>query len=520
MPRPKTGKGARVIDADRTGGVPQAPAASSGGSVYASPSSILTEGAFIQYPKPTFVDSPFGQRYVADKAKPMLQLDTLVRVIHTAFTAKGYATYGTVTSHVQGITDTSQVLSDWYGLVRDMGKRNLKYKHLPTTLSDTTWLLDYLNVYHYWASNTWMLLNLNRLPMYNQGFATLTSYLPKYMSRISRLWRRGSALRMSPLLKGAAIRDGGILSNVECAPTIRIHTPFFLRAAGSGGPTLTGIAAQGVSVLAVDANLATLVANLEAAERWLEVGNASDDFIAMKDLIDMTVDIVPGTWETGLPKGEDAPGLVSDWTVFNDLFLRAELTKDIVTAGTDRWIIFPTAEMTQYGFGRIPILGRGTPNAIYDFTLFGSPKFAYFEADKASHAENVDTDVVIPGTNFWLTDIGAAASQDIRNVFGVKSGDGVRESLIVVGGGAETYFDAFDVNTASAVRIFEEDDTLRRKHYLKSLRYHDRDSFPGSDLEREVVESRHDYLFYAEAEDFGWNNALLWAQALGIPYFK
>jgi hypothetical protein len=105
-----------------------------GGSVMGQ---LITEGTFLQHPNPTFVDSPFGQRYVSAKPKALIQNDVLVRSCALAFTIRGYADTGTVdTLNVQGTGDAELLLQDWYTLVRDMAKRSLKYKHLPTTLTD------------------------------------------------------------------------------------------------------------------------------------------------------------------------------------------------------------------------------------------------------------------------------------------------------------------------------------------------------------------------------------------------
>jgi hypothetical protein len=506
-----------AADSQRDGSVPLSPGGGGGGSAITG---VLTEGSFIQHPKPAFVDSPFGDRYVSIKPLPVSYTDVAARCTLWAFSVRGYQDYGTFTlGSPPGVKDGEQVLQDWYGHVRDMGKRALKYKHLPTTLTDSDMLIYWMDVYFYVVANLTTLLNLNRLPQYNAGCAYLSQYLPRYMSRVTRLWRRTSALKAPSFLKAHAIRSGLIIGQDNVlSPTLRLWSNKFLLAAGSGGPTITDIADGVRGMFASDAFLATFVTNLETAERWLEVGTATiiDDFIAMKDLIDMTSDIVPGTFTTGLPEGKDMPGIVWEPGIWSEYITRAYYTKDVVTAGTDRWIIFPIAAESAFA-SRIPIMGMGQPS-IYDFTLLGAPKYGVFNASLATRSADVDTDVRMPGTDFWLRSYMTIASQDIRNMFGVPTGQD-KENFVAYSQGTSSFYDAFDVNSAAAVRTWREGDQLRRMHPWSDARFWDRDSFP-SGWQRIVIENPVAYVFWGEAEDLGWNYASLLGMSLGVPYYK
>lgn len=344
-----------VADAEKVGDIPLSHGPGGSGSVMGN---VLTEGSFLQYPSPTFLESPFGQRYIATKPRAVLKSDIAVRMQMWMFDVQGFQDYGTFTlATIPGVTEGKTLLRDWYGHVRDMGKRNLKYKHLPTTLTDTMMLIYFLNVYFWVLANLTTLLNLNRLVQYSAGFAYLSVNLPQYMSRITRLWRRLSAIKAPSFIKAHAIRNGLIVVGPDLAPTVRFWSSLPLLVAGSGGPTITAISNHSSALLVSATDLGTLVANLESAERWLEVGTSAigTDFIAMKDLIDMCSDIVPGAFETGLPDAANLPGITPEPSVYNDLLRRCYISKDIVTAGTDRWTMFPIAS------GVVPIIFTPAP---------------------------------------------------------------------------------------------------------------------------------------------------------------
>jgi hypothetical protein len=475
---------------------------------------MLTEGTYLQSPPPTYVDSPWGQKYLTSKATALLQDDIMVRVTGWMASVRGYKDYGTVLDGQNpGFEKAEELLQDWYGHVRDMGKRNLKYKHLPTSLTDTDMLIYLLDAYFFVVANLVSLLNLNRMAQYNMGFANVSEFLPRYMSRITRLWRRTSALAMPNFWKAMAIRGGSIVIG-PVAPTMRFWASDMLLVSGSGGPTLEVLYPhKWVDVLQSNVFLGYLVSNLEAVERWLEIGTATilDDFIAVKDLIDMTNDIVPGSFATGLPEASSLPGLSVDPTVMSDILTRAALYKDVVDEGTDRWSIFPVPAMDEFA-GRIPVCGMGQPG-LFDFCSLGAPKLGYFTVVGARSGD-VDDDVRIIGTEFR---VGMAPNgNEIRNVFGV---DAMEQVLRQSSASAEVFSDLLDADSAADIRDYLIKDSLRRMHIWSESRFDDREAFSNYP-DRRVREKLVSYTIFMEPEDIGWNYAELVATSLGIPYIR
>jgi hypothetical protein len=301
---------------------------------------------------------------------------------------------------------------------------------------------------------------------------------------------------------------------------MRVWSHKFLLAAGSGGPTITDINATGAGAISSSTHIATLVSNLEAAERWLEQGTAAIavDFTAVKDLIDMTADIVPGAWSPGLPKPESLPGISPDTTVMTDLLRRAVYRKDIVGAGTDRWIIFPVPGLAEMG-SRIPVVGYGAPHPVYDFTLLGASKYGVFNAGTSLLSADVDSDVRLTGTDFWLADNLTLASQDIRDMFGV-TGPAIMESVNAAPlGAASTVGDAIDSGIAASIRGYILWDKLRMIHPWDLMRYGDRDAW-ASLWPRIIDENIYAYKMFQEPEDLGENYGEFLASSLGVPYMK
>jgi hypothetical protein len=479
---------------------------------------VVTEGSFIPPPRVEFIESPYGHRYVQQKPKAVYRDDVTARLMQWAFTIRGYVDYGTFTLGLpNGVTDGEVILQSWYSLVRDMAKKALKYKHLPSTLTDTDMLIYWLDVYHYVLANLTAMLCANRLGQYNQGFAYLTTSVSTYVSRLSRLWRRLSAVRAPNFLKAHAIRDGLIVNHPRyMAPTLRHWAPTFLLASGSGGPGITAINADTAALYVTGNNFATFVRNLEIAEQWLENGTAAiaTDFLAMKDLMDMTQDIVPGTFEPGLPDQRNLPGIATVPTVTNDILRRAIFRKDVVASGTDRWLIFPIPGEALLG-ERVAITGFGELSKVYDFTLLGAPKFGCFNSGITTKSADVDSDVRIPGTDFWLRS--DHDSQDIRDIFGMTSASLNEEHLTGTYGSIVDLYDAFDTNDAAAFRDYEVRDSLRRLHVWDRFRVLDREAWTAG-WHRLIEEGARDYMFYAQAEDFGENYGEFLAEQLGIPY--
>jgi hypothetical protein len=513
-----------TLDAEKDGSVPATSGGIGGGSAFRG--ELLTEGAYLQPVPPSYVDSPFGQRYLVRKTRSMSLDDIVIRGQVWAFDVRGYHEYGTVTLDIPDTLGAENLLLDWYPLVRDMAKRSLKYKHVPTTLATTPALLrHWINAYFFVVANCTVLLNLNRLAMINTGLSKVTEFFPQYMSRVARLWRRTSALSAPSWIKAHAIRSGLIVQKPGfTCPVIRLWTSDVLLPTASGGPTITPSGNTGLSSFTTVAELTKLVATLESVEKWLEIGHASVgmvDFIAVKDLIDMTSDIVPGAFATGLPDGASMPGIVSDPGILTDIFARAMFWKDDQT--TDKWAIFPIPEEGNFG-GRVPIVGFGPGGSVYEHTLLGAPKYGHLNSLTARSA-NVDTIFRALGTDLCMGINGiylcTDAALNARLAFGdlTQYGDEEcrREGLPAT---SIQLFKAIDWDLAATVRDWFVKDSIASKHVWSHGMGSIRSGFVANEWPRFVDEARVDYQFWSEAQDLGANYALLVANALGIPYIR
>jgi hypothetical protein len=346
------------------------------------------------------------------------------------------------------------------------------------------------------------------------------------MSRITRLWRRASALFAPPLVKAHAIRNGQIVEWPGLhVPVFRAPMRTFLLASGSGGPTFTDGDWPTMVILGSDdggspvvPHLATLVSDLENLERWLEVGTATiqTDFIAFRDLVDMSHDIVPGTWQPGLPDLKDMPGITTLADVTTDIFARAICRKNNVNLGTDRDIIFPVPWDSDFS-ERIPIAEFGQPHPIYSHTLLGMIKFGLFDDEAVgSKAADVSSAARFFGTDHWVRDNYTLANQDIYTVFG---GDQMEGVSVAPTGGRYSVGDYWDVDGSEYYTSLMTHDPMRFKHIWDAIRFADAFSW-GNYWERVVDENRQSALFWSEPEDICTNYAELIGKAFGIPYFR
>lgn len=525
---PNTGQAPIVPDASREASEsPLVAAPSSGGGVSAMSGNWLTEGSFLQRPKITLVDSPFGQRYISTKSRGMASVDNELRLITSLFDVKGYWDSGTVTNSIQDATAAHTLLRDWYALARDMGKRSLKYKHIPVSLTNTEVLRYYINGYFYVVANLASLLNLNRLPHYGPTFGYLTAALPQYMSRISRLWRRTSALPAPQFVKAHAIRCGMInwQPNRLC-PVVRFwalcsHANGNMLAYASGGP-LTEVNDNTIDTLQAGTNLGLLVNSLENVERWLETGTSTilTDWTAMKDLIDMVLDVIPGSFTTGLPEGQSMPGLVTDPSLHTDILCNVVSCKD--DQATDQWGLFPVPGLeAEYG-SRIPVMGFGAPT-LYDYCSLGRTKVAWFNADYALIYDDVNSPVRWLGTDLRVTaSLQPTISSELSATnFGTIAGNTLET---IIPNSLNTPYEpedpAFDFDSAAAWRAFIFTDGMQNHHIwglgtMTAVR-----EAKNSGWNRFVEECGVDYKFYMEPTDLGLNYATLIAHSLGIPFIK
>lgn len=524
----KRSSGASVVgDAARDGsGVPIPQQPGSGGSAL---SGLLVEGNFIQAPRPKFVDSFFGERYVGERARPVYLEDIGARLVVYTTSFKGYqvANSSTGIAAIPGIDDGYKLLADWYPLVRDMGKRNLKYKHLPLTLATyPDMLLNIFDVYYWTLAWLTTLCNLNRLPQYSLAFAVLTPNLSRYMSRVIRGYRRLSAIPMAGFVKAHGLRSGMIVAGSDLAPVVRVHSPALFKAnLGAASPSITlDVSTNAYSVFTDADRLGELIASIENAIRWLEIGNATiaTDFTAVKDLIDMTIDIVPGTFAPGLPASDTLPGIVMEPSLISDYMYRAATMKLTVT-GADKWIGFPCFAHAKFQ-NRVPIMGLG-PLTMYDDTLLGTPKFTRFDSGSTIIGDAVDCAVLIPGTDFRQRAMDFMAVTTVNAVVGDLFGASSKYKEYVVNmktGVIEGMDEPFNWNDAGPTRIFIKTDSLSAKCRwgAPTMCSYVSGDLAGSNFERHLVESGFERIHWIDPIDLGPHYALFLAQQLGIPYIK
>jgi hypothetical protein len=481
---------------------------------------LLTEGTFIPRPTIKFIDSGFEQRYLVQRNRAMATDFPAVRAHLYGFTSRGYVDYGSPTPLLERTTDHEQLLQDWYVYARDIGKRSLKYKHTPTTLTDDDMLIYLLDANGYVIMNVGALLNLNRLPHYNPAFGVLAAALPPYMSRLNRLWRRASANKIPNLWRAHFLRNSSIFGMDQLlAPTLRLWSNKFLLPAGSGGPTVTDIAATVCGMLTNATHLGTFVTNLENVQRWIEVGSAAiaTDFIAVKDVIDMISDVpaLKDTFATGLPRADEMPGYVEDASLVNEMLTRAIGLKDQVTAGTDTWSVIPSNSHGGLG-NRSLVMGFGQPHPLYDFTTWGVPKFSC-----SLWLTNVDVAARFLGTDFPLRNYMTIANQDIRDFFGFDVQDpatAAEEELFADGAASPDPVNGKMVNWNDADDIREaiKMDSTALNHVHWKWGPYQREATPTS-FRKQWDETKVHYWFFPDAQDYPENMAVLTARTFGIP---
>lgn len=245
----------------------------------------------------------------------------------------------------------------------------------------------------------------------------------------------------------------------------------------------------------------------------------SDDFTAVKDLIDMTHDIVPGSFVPGLPDQRELPGVVPDANLMTELIARVLAWKDNVDQGTDRWALFPIPEDPVFG-GRIPVIGLGTPT-VYDYTLLGAAKYGHFNSLTARNA-NVDTIFRYMGTDMPIgAEVATAPATplDTRLVFGSKNT--VDECLLRDGSAAVyTLYKCIDWDIANSIREMLLKDGIWTNHLWFKAMPALREDWTANVWSRFVDEAGFAYIFWPEHQDLGQNYGTLWAQHLGIPYIR
>jgi len=326
-------------------------------------------------------------------------------------------------------------------------------------------------------------------------------------------------------LKAHAIRCGSIVEvKGYLAPLIRFWRHDTLLAPGSGGPPDNRVDGTWFLTMTDASNaynrLNAFVTSLEDVERWCELGTATvrDDFIAVRDLIDMTADVVPGTFVQGLPDQKEMPGVTSDVSILNDVLYRAFFSKDLVTALTDQWTIFPPAAEGIFG-GRVPIVGLGNINPAYDFTYLGAPKFGVFDTDITLKSGDADSDIRVPGTEWKGTNKCGGAIMDIRDIFGCASSDEIMVRDGDPGVGIDIIY-PINCDDANTIREFFMKDFIPTNHIWARACFGSREGWTVHVWSRFVDEAKVSYAFWAEAQDFGENYVQFIAATLGVPYIR
>jgi len=489
--------------------VPAPVAAAGGGSSMVQP--IGTRG-LLQYPRSPLISSPFGQAYMTERSRGIVDDMVQMRAATWYYNIVGYTALGSaVTTTPSELTAAGTLLDDWYVLGRQQGKAALKYKHTPLTITAGRFA-DFLNVYIYAVATCVTLFNADRLYQYNQAGSTFSEYLPKYMSRVTRLYRRLNSIMMAPGIVALAVKMGMIAMSTahRMPPHIRLFDAGVLVAYG-GATDYDAFASTDtpITYLNTDANLLKIVNNIERAVWALEGTISFDattatDFTAIKDMMDMLNDVGGGLYRSGLlPDEKSFPGLVDDRSLLNDWYDRGNIGNN--NSGTKTAQGFPIIGLSTNGFNsRIPIMGFGAPS-MEEFTLFGAIK-AFRFADTDGAVESASTTMLLVG---MLWRYGSYASTNVK----------IPEALYTREDGWVTITDAVqDYNDGSNCRAYLNTRSTRALH-----RY---DLTPwlgllSTGLEYKWVEEKtRDYCIWMEPDDLGPNTAMLLAQWFGIPYIK
>lgn len=516
------------LDAAKDGSVPMGKTGSGiGGSVRGQP---IVEGAFITPSRMSFAESPFGQRYALQKPRPFTTQDILARVQVWAFDVIGVHSYTsgiTPLDWIPGITDAMIIYAQWYEMTRDLAMRSLKYKPTPTSLSTNPLILrDYFNVYYYALANLTTLLNLNRLLMYSPALGLLGRYLPQIAARMSRAWIRLQAVLAPVFLKAHAIRNGSIVYQPGfIEPTLRFWSAGYLPDSALGGPYAYSVGGTVNAMLTSSSNLASFMTGIEECIFWLERGSSTmsagllADYTAMKDVMAMVNDVVPGTYSQGLPPSKDLPGFTNDPGLLVDLMRRAVFRKDIKPGFTDRWTVFPAPQQSIL-MEKIPVvLSQKGVVGLYDCTALGAPKYGMLKPSAISFFNDVDSPWACVGTELPVGDSLDRASFDVRSTFGLPTGSVDEETYSTLLGSYNALYSAFDTDSASEIRLYALRDSLRSLHPWDDVRYVERAATP-SYWPRLVQEDLGFGLAWVDPEDIGWNYGEFTAKMLAVPYSK
>jgi hypothetical protein len=458
---------------------------------------------------PTFVESPFGQRYLVDRSRPIPADQYQLTMSKMLFRLRGWHEYGENTVYLEDYDAGSIVLANWYPYVRAMAKAALKYKHLPLNLNDTSTFEDYLNVYYYACHNLTALANLQVLVSYNEAFASLYQYLPSKFSRIRRLWARLAAIWAPNFLKTHAIKNGMICKwPGHFEPHFRLADENPLVMYGGGADYTALRAYQPYEILQSNTYLTNLIDNIEKAIWALEGyitydADVLEDVTSIVDLVHMSQDILPGRWVQGLPAFSSFPGLIDDPAYFTELYARCLVGVDSHGVYDDQLYIFPVAAEAQFR-SLIPVKGWGQIDPFRAYSYMGAAKVALLANDKTEYSDTVLV------WQYYGTDMPIRI--DSNNAPGNDGCQYSRED------GWMDREEPDDLGDASELALAVGEGTIMNaRHIWMSQALIGQITYPG--WEFSMVDSHPvDFTFWMDPNDLGGNFGQFLAVQLGIPY--
>jgi hypothetical protein len=428
------------------------------------------------------------------------------------FDLKGYKDVGSAGTKVTGYNDASQLMADWYNYARQMGKASLKYKQTPTSLTDTAMFAEYWRLYVFVVANLVALLSMEKLYQYSQALTTLEMYLGSKFGRLRRLYRRVSAIFSPELLKMYSTKIG-----TPCVVPGLFPIHFRLWSENKltvyGGPAdYTDLVAETPDTILLDnTKLDNFINNIEKALWALEnyitySATVRDDFIAIKDAIDMLNDVLimdgkKPVFVQGLPAPEALPGISMDKAGFNDWYTRGLLTYDTKGVGGDEVQAFPVPEMIGF-VTKIPVKGwGGAEPAPLDYTLFGAPKF-----------------FVLGDTNGLRYQASTAAIRQFGTDTPVASGYRKVKSFTMEDSWTLEDDASVDFGDGASIRTFMNGAHPTLRHIWLP---HQFASQLTSTMEFKFVDQAQvDYTVYVPPEDLVEGHAVLLGQMFGVPYLK
>lgn len=340
---------------------------------------------------PEDVSSPYGRLYHTGNVRPMLDDEVQVYSDAWKWCLKGFhrsGTFSTFTSLPAGYDDAYALIKRWFTTQRLHVERELN-TNLPitlTTLNDEENFENYCAGYHWMGAQMGILLNMDRLITYNEGLASVMTYLPKYISRVKKVWRRFMKVIAPNIVIAETWKDGQIGYTPGMMPVyLRGWVPFKpangvtnVELPHGSAPISATDAVNMGAVLADDAVLAVLIQRLEsmilAYEGLAYVANDKADYQAIQTLMTYLERLEPGYYGR-MPKSEnDFPGVVSTPEMLDNWRAGYLLSADTKGVSADEKAIFPSYGLAGFD-SRIPVKGYGTPSEARYYSLQGKAKF-------------------------------------------------------------------------------------------------------------------------------------------------